>query len=141
MTGMYGTYQHSLDAKGRLFIPARLRDELGEEFFVTISPERCLTAYSIKSWESMLAKISERPKMDQRKVRSIFSHAAPVELDGQGRILIPQALRDYAKLSKNVAVVGVGECAQLWDADAWAAVDADETSPEYIASIFEELGI
>ena len=141
MAGMYGTYQHSLDAKGRLFIPARLRDELGDEFFVTISPERCLTVYSNKSWENMLETISLRPKMDQKKIRSIFSRAAKVDLDGQGRILIPQALRDFAGLSKNVAVVGVGEFAQLWDAEAWAAIDADETTPEYIAGIFEELGI
>ena len=141
MAGMYGTYKHSLDAKGRLFIPARLREELGDEFFVTISPEKCLTAYSNKSWENMLETISSRPKMDQKKVRSIFSHAARVELDGQGRILIPQTLRDFAGLNKNVAVVGVGECAQLWDSEAWATVDADETTPEYIAGIFEELGI
>ena len=141
MAGMYGTYQHSLDAKGRLFIPARLRDELGEEFFITISSEKCLTAYSNKSWEHMLEDISARPKMDQKKMRSVYAHAARVELDGQGRILIPQALRNFAGLGKNVAVVGVGECAQLWDAEAWAEVDAGETTPEYIASIFEELGI
>ena len=141
MAGMYGTYQHSLDAKGRLFIPARLREELGDEFFITISPEKCLTAYSNKSWESMLATIGARPKMDQKKIRTIFAHAANVELDGQGRILIPQTLRDYAGLGKNVAVVGMGDFAQLWDAEAWATVDAHETTPEYIAGIFEELGI
>ena len=141
MAGMYGTYQHSIDAKGRLFIPARLREELGDEFFVTISTEKCLTAYSNKSWENMLESISLKPKMDQKKLRSVFSHAARVELDGQGRILIPQALREHAGLVKNVSVIGVGVCAQLWDAEAWAAVDAVETTPEYLASIFEELGI
>ena len=138
---MYGTYQHSLDAKGRLFIPARLREELGDEFFVTISTEKCLTAYSNKSWESMLEKISAKPKMDQKKLRSFFSRAARVELDGQGRILIPQALREHAGLAKNVSVIGVGDCAQLWDADTWAVIDAIETAPEYLAGIFEELGI
>lgn len=141
MSGMYGTYQHSLDAKGRIFIPARLREELGDEFFVTLSTEKCLTAYSIDSWERVLEKISNMSKIKQKKARVLFSHAENCKLDGQGRVLLPLALRKYVGLGKNVTVVGAGECAEFWDADTWAAVDAEETMQENIESVFLELDI
>ena len=139
MTGMYGTYQHSLDAKGRLFIPARLREELGDAFFVTLSTEKCLTAYSNESWEKLLEKVGLMSKIDQKKVRRVFSHAARCELDSQGRILLPQSLREFAGLKKSVTVVGAGECAEFWDSEAWAAVDEAETTPEKIEEVFREL--
>ena len=138
---MTGVYQHTLDAKGRLFIPARLRDELGETFYVTLSMEKCLSAYSAQSWEEFMDKIRAMPKVKQTKMRPLFAHAAKCELDQQGRILIPQALRQFAGLTKNVAVVGNGGYTEFWDADAWAAVDSAETSPENIAEVFRELDI
>ena len=136
---MTGIYQHTIDAKGRLFIPALLREELGETFYVTLSMEKCLSAYSSESWERFMEKIKEMPKAKQIKMRPLFSHAAKCELDGQGRILLTQALRDFAGLTKNVAVVGAGECTELWDSEAWAAKDALETTPENIADVFMEL--
>ena len=84
-------------------------------------------------------KIKAMPKVKQIKMRPLFAHAAKCELDGQGRILLPQALRDFAGLTKNVAVVGAGECAEFWDADTWNAVDNIETTPENIAEVFTEL--
>ena len=141
MTGIYGAYQHSLDAKGRLFIPARLREELGESFFVTLSMESCLVAHSAESWERLMEKYRSLPKVKQTKMRPLFSHAAVCELDGQGRILLPQALRDHAGLKKSVTVVGTGECAEFWDTDTFAIVDAEETKQENIAEIYEELDI
>ena len=136
---MTGIYQHSLDAKGRLFIPAKLREELGEVFYLTLSMEKCLSAYSSDSWGVFMDKIKAMPKSKQIKMRPLFAHAAKCELDAQGRILIPQALRDFAGLTKNVAVVGSGECAEFWDADTWNAVDVLETTPENIAEVFQEL--
>jgi len=136
---MTGVYKHNLDAKGRLFIPAKLREELGEVFYVTLSMEKCLTAYSSESWGKFMDKIKEMPKVKQIKMRPLFAHAAKCELDNQGRILLPQALRDFAGLTKEVAVVGSGECAEFWDAAAWAAVDTVETTPENIADVFMEL--
>lgn len=136
---MTGTYNHSLDAKGRLFIPARLREELGAVFYVTLSMEKCLSAYSSESWDGFSKKIKEMPKSQQIKMRPLFSHAAKCEVDTQGRILLPQALRDFAGLTKNVTIVGSGECAEFWDSDEWAAVDPIETTPEYIASVYKEL--
>ena len=112
---MTGIYQHTIDAKGRLFMPAKLREELGDTFYVTLSVEKCLSAYSAESWDAFMAKIRTMSKMNQIKMRPLFSHAAKCELDTQGRILIPQALRDFAGLTKNVTVVGNGDCAELWD--------------------------
>ena len=137
---MTGEYRHSLDSKGRLFIPARLRDELGDVFFMTLSMDRCLCAYSGESWKMFSEKVSAMPYIDQRKMRPLFAHAAKCELDSQGRVLIPQSLRDYAHLVKNVAVIGCNNHAELWDAEQWDAVCADEMSAENIASVMQELG-
>ncbi|MDR0490739.1 MAG: division/cell wall cluster transcriptional repressor MraZ [Oscillospiraceae bacterium] len=139
MDGMTGTYQHTLDPKGRIFIPARLREELGDAFHVTLSLEKCLAAYSNASWEKFMDRIKSMPKVKQNKMRPLFSHAAKCELDGQGRILLPQALRDFAGLKKNVTVVGNGETAEFWDSDIWVAVDEAETTPENIAEVYREL--
>lgn len=136
---MTGVYRHSIDAKGRLAIPSRIREELGEVFYVTISMEKCLTAYSSASWDRFMDKIKAMPRVKQIKMRPLFAHAAKCELDSQGRILLPQALRDFAALDKNVAVVGAGECAEFWDEDAWDAIDSVETTPENIADVLTEL--
>lgn len=136
---MTGVYEHSLDAKGRLFIPARLREELGDVFYITLSMEKCLSAYSAESWDKFMEKIKSMPKVKQIKMRPLFAHAAKCELDGQGRILMPLALRNFAGLTKSVTVVGAGECAEFWDTEAWQAVDTTETTPENIADVYREL--
>ena len=136
---MTGVYNHTIDTKGRLFIPARLREELGEVFYITIAIQPCLTAYSLSEWEAMKAEVGAMPRSKQIKMRPLFAHAARCELDGQGRILIPQTLREKVGLTKNVAVVGSGLYTEIWDADAWAEIDAAETSPENMAKVFEEL--
>jgi len=139
---MTGIYQHTIDAKGRLFIPARLREKLGETFHVTISfTDKCLSAYSEEGWDRLMARISSYPRVKQKQVRAIFAHAADCELDSQGRILLPQALRAYAGLDKNVAVVGNGETAEFWDADKWAEVDSIETTPEKLAEVALEMDL
>ena len=137
---MTGEYQHSLDSKGRLFIPAKLRDELGEVFFVTLSMERCLCAYSSENWQAFSDKVNAMPYVKQRKMRPLFAHAARCELDSQGRTLIPQNLREYAGLTKAVTVVGCNNNhAELWDSDSWQAIFQLETTPENIAAVMEEL--
>ena len=136
---MTGEYQHSLDSKGRLFIPAKLRDELGEVFFVTLSMERCLCAYSAENWKAFSDKVNAMPYVKQRKMRPLFAHAARCELDSQGRALIPQNLREYAGLTKSVTVVGCNNHAELWDSDSWQAIFQLETTPENIAAVMEEL--
>jgi MraZ protein len=134
-----GEFQHTLDAKGRLSVPARLREELGSMFYVTLSMDKCLSAYSAESWEAFTEKVSAMPYVKQRKMRPLFAYAAKCELDGQGRILIPQNLRDFAGLTKNVSVVGCNNHAEFWDSESWAAVNAVETTPDNIAAVMEEL--
>jgi len=136
---MTGEYQHSLDSKGRLFIPAKLRDELGEIFYITISMDRCLCAYSSDNWDALSARVNAMPYVKQRRMRPLFAHAARCELDSQGRALIPANLRDYAGFGKNVTVVGCNNHAELWDSAAWEEVFRLETTPENIAAVMEEL--
>ena len=136
---MTGEYQHALDNKGRLFIPAKLREELGEVFFLTISMDRCLCAYSAENWQIFSDKVSAMPYVKQRKMRPLYAFAAKVELDAQGRILLPQNLREHAGLTKNVTVIGANNHAELWSSEAWDAVYAEESTPESIAAVMEEL--
>ena len=136
---MTGEYQHALDNKGRIFIPARLRDELGPTAYVTLSMDRCLSVYSEESWNGLIEKVNALPYVRQRKMRPLFAHAVRCEMDAQGRILLPQNLRDWAGLEKNVAVVGCNNHAELWDSESWKAVLEEETSPENIAAVLEEL--
>jgi len=136
---MTGEYQHSLDSKGRIFIPAKLREELGEVFYITISMDKCLCVYSMENWRTLSDKVSAMPYIQQRKMRPLFAHAAKCELDSQGRALIPQHLRAFAGLVKGVTVVGCNNHAELWDSESWASVFAFETTPENIAAVLEEL--
>ncbi|MBR1659378.1 MAG: division/cell wall cluster transcriptional repressor MraZ [Oscillospiraceae bacterium] len=136
---MTGEFQHNLDAKGRLFIPARLREELGDVFYVTLSMDRCLSAYSAASWRIFSDKVNAMSYVKQRKMRPLFAYAARCELDAQGRILLPQNLRDYAGLTKSVTVVGCNNHAEFWDSAAWAEQNAMEMTPESIAAAMEEL--
>ena len=136
---MTGEYQHTLDSKGRLFIPARLRDELGGVFFVTLAMEKCLDAYSAESWQILSDKVNAMPYIKQRKMRPLFAFAARCELDSQGRILLPQNLRDYAGLDKSVTIVGSNNHAELWDTDSWNEKSGGEKIPDNIAAVYEEL--
>ena len=136
MTGEFG---HNLDAKGRLFIPARLREELGDVFYVTLSMDKCLSAYNAASWQDFSDKVNAMPYVKQRRMRPLFAHAAKCELDAQGRALIPQNLREFAGLVKNVSVIGCNNHAELWDSEVWKEIFSTETTPENIAAVMEEL--
>ena len=136
---MTGEYQHTLDAKGRLAVPSRLREELGTVFYVTLSMERCLNAYSSESWQRFSERVDAMPFVQQRKMRPLFAFAARCETDAQGRILLPQRLREYAALTKDVTVVGCGNHAELWDAARWEEQHLLEMTPENIAAVMEEL--
>ena len=134
-----GEYLHALDNKGRIFIPAKLRDELGQTVYITLSMDRCLSVYSTESWNALTEKVNALPYVRQRKMRPLFAYAVRCDLDAQGRVLLPQNLRDWAGLVKNVTVVGCNNHAELWDNDRWRAVFEEETAPENIAAVLEEL--
>lgn len=93
---MTGQYQHSIDAKGRVFIPAKLREELGETFYVTMGMDSCLSVYSDASWAKFTEKFESLPYTKTKAMRPLFANAAKCEPDSQGRILLPQKLRAYA---------------------------------------------
>jgi MraZ protein len=135
-----GEYQHTLDAKGRLFIPAKLREQLGDSFVVTKGLDDCLFVYPQEAWEELEQKIRQLPMSKSRSLQRFFlSSAADVTVDRQGRIVIPPVLRSYAKLERDVVVIGVGERAELWDARRWNAY-TDDLDSESIAQAMEELG-
>ena len=138
---MTGEYKHSLDSKGRIFVPARLRDGLGKIFYVTMSMDRCLAVFAEDDWNDFTRRVGEMPYVKQKKMRPVFAGAVKCELDGQGRILIPAALRKYAGLDKEVFVIGCGNHFEVWDAEVWSRVSEEESRPENIAAVMRELEI
>ncbi len=134
-----GTNQHTIDAKGRLAIPAKLREELGDTFYVTIGPDPCLTIYSNASWERLTARFDQLPYSKARALRPLFSNAVKCEPDSQGRILIPQKLRDYAHLKKDVSVIGVSSRAEIWDSATWQELERQELESGNMLAAMEEL--
>ena len=136
---MTGEYQHSIDTKGRLFIPAALREELGETIYVTISIERALAVYSEEAWHEKEEKFNALPSAQARRIRPLFVNAAKCTLDAQGRILLPQTLRSFANLKKDVMVLGVSNHAEIWDKAEWARVSEIEMDPASLEAAVDEL--
>ena len=117
-----GEFQHTVDPKGRLIVPAKFRDALGEKFVATKGLDNCLFVYPMGEWQALEQKLKSLPftKADARAfVRFFFSGATECEVDKQGRILLPANLRDYAKLDKDVVVIGAGTRVEIWSRDNW----------------------
>lgn len=115
-----GEYQHTLDAKGRLFIPAKLREELGEHAVLTRGLDGCLFLYTQSEWDKLEKAICDLPLSQSRKLqRYLFSSASDVDLDKQGRIVVPPILRKHAGLNKDVTIIGLGHRAEVWDTERW----------------------
>ncbi len=133
-----GEYSHTIDAKGRLIIPAKFREELGDSFVVSRGFDGCLNAYDPDSWMKIKEELSSLPqfKKDARDIiRFFLSGAVEAEIDKQGRILIPAKLREHAGLKKDVILVGVGSKVEIWDSERW-----DNIVPDSIDDRAEELG-
>ena len=137
---MTGTYEHSIDAKGRLFIPAKLREELGVSFYLAMGIDTCLAIYPQETWNRFTEKFASLPMSQSAAMRPLFANASKCELDSQGRIVIPQKLRKYAGLEKDVVIIGVNDRAEIWSADAWNAQEEEEMTPEKMAACMAELG-
>lgn len=138
---LFGGYQHNIDKKGRVFIPAKLRDELGEEFIICrgISGKRCLCVYSMAEWDKLVEQISTLPNTKSSAVkRFLYDGAFSVEFDSQGRILIPLGLREYAALGETAHIIGMHTNLEIWNTELWAE-ENNRYTPESIASIMEEL--
>ncbi len=132
-----GEYNHTIDAKGRLIVPAKFREELGEAFVITNGNDGCLNIYTEEAWETFLGKLKLLPNnRDTRSiVRKFVSQANRVEVDKQGRILIPTVLRDYAELDKDVVLAGAIDKIEVWNKGSWDA----ETNTDDIDDITERL--
>jgi len=119
--GMTGTYCHCADEKGRINFPAKLREQLGATFWIVRgTSERFLSVYSVREWNNVLLQIQDLKGPQGEKIRRwICSGAAEVTPDKQGRILIPQSLRTYAGIQKDVVIAGAGRKAEIWDYNLW----------------------
>lgn len=137
---LIGQFEHNIDGKGRLFIPAKFREELGEAFYVTIGLDGCLSVYSDARWADLTAKFDALPISQARRMRTLFANAAKCEPDAQGRILIPQKLRQYAGLEREVLINGASKCLELWNPARWAPIEAEGLDPDNLAAAMEELG-
>lgn len=137
---MYGKYRHTVDPKGRLIVPSKLRDELGEAFYVTLGLDHCLTVYTEEGWQGILDRYNAMPISQSRKIRFLFANAAKCEPDKQGRFLLPAELREYAGLEQEVTFIGQGGHAEIWDAETYDALERETLTPENLAAAMEELG-
>ena len=138
-----GEYNHTIDDKGRLIIPVKFRDELGSEFVVTRGLDGCLFGYNNSEWEVFEEKLRGLPTTNKEArmfQRFMLSGAASVEVDKQGRILLPQNLRTFAHLEKDVVLIGVAGRIEIWDKETYEAATAIGDM-EAIAENMSALGI
>lgn len=117
---LMGSFQHNIDAKSRVIMPAKFREELGEVFYATKGTDETVAVLSKEAWDEFSAKICALPSAQAKDLKRFwFSSAAELMPDKQGRVLIPQALRDYAHLDKDVMIIGTGSIVEIWDLDRW----------------------
>ena len=140
-----GEYEHSVDVKGRVIMPAKLREDIGENFIVTKGLDKCLFAYSKSEWANFEEKLKTLPLTNKNArdfVRFFLSGAIECEIDKQGRFLIPANLRTYAKLEKEIVIIGVGTRLEVWNKGDWEKYSSEENiSADDIAENMTMLGI
>lgn len=138
---LYGGYDYTVDKKGRVAIPAKLRAEFGETFMISkgIFGKNCLCVYSNEQWDRLVERIGQLPSSKSSAVkRYLYDGAFSVEFDSQGRILIPQTLREFANLESEAHIIGVDTNLEIWDKTTWQEANQEYT-PEAIAAIVNEL--
>lgn len=133
---MYGSYTNTLDSKGRVFVPATFRDDLGDSFILTRGAEdKSIYIYSKEEWENFLGKLKSMKvsKGDNRKVIRYFcKNAVSCSLDSQGRIVIPQDLREKAGLVKDVLFIGTGNRVEIWESEIYESISNDDDIPDIL---------
>ena len=142
---LIGEYEHSLDVKGRLIMPAKLREDMGEKFIITKGLDGCLFGFSQTEWSNFEEKLKTLPLTNKNArdfVRFFLSGAIECEIDKQGRFLIASNLREYANMEKDVVIIGVGTRLEIWNRDKWKTYNSDENiSADEIAENMKMLGI
>lgn len=138
-----GEYNHSIDAKGRMIIPSKFREALGDEFVVTKGLDGCLFVFDQTEWSAFEEKLKSLPitnKEARQFVRFFLAGAASMEVDKQGRILLPGVLREFADITKDVTLIGVGSRIEIWSKERWDGTSNYEDMEE-IAEHMAELGL
>lgn len=140
-----GEFQHALDDKGRLTVPAKFREGLGEDFVITRGLDRCLFAYPRTAWNALEERVKSLPT-EQPEVRAfvrlLFSGAVVAELDKQGRVGLPQQLRSYAEIDRDAVITGASTRVEIWSAGKWAEYSSKfESAYSEIAEKIVGLGI
>lgn len=138
-----GEYNHTIDTKGRLIVPAKFREQLGDSFVITRGFEGCLMVYDMAEWEKVQEKISTQSILSAQARalhRYLIGGAAVCEVDKQGRVLIPPVLREAAKVVKDVVLLGVGNKIEVWSKENWM-LQNDSINIEDIAQQLNEAGI
>lgn len=141
---LIGEYQHALDAKNRMIVPSKLREDLGNKFVITKGLDGCLYVYPQKEWEVLQEKLKTLPltNKDARAfVRFFFAGACEVEMDKQGRGLIPQNLKEYAGIEKEIVSIGVLTRVEIWSKKKWQEYNDSNVDYEKIAEKMSEMGI
>ena len=138
---MIGNFNHNIDAKGRVIIPAKLRDSLGRQFVMTIGFEDCIYLYSLEEWDKLAEKLRALGNKTDlaRQIKRLFqANACDSEFDSQGRTLIPQSFREELDLGKEVVIVGNGEKAEIWSKENWKKTfNKPEFSKENLKKMLE----
>lgn len=135
---MVGRFQHTIDQKGRIFVPSKLRAHLGETVIVAALFVDCVTVYPLPVWERFQEKLESLPYSETHDLlRQISSCADEVTVDSQGRILVPKHLLDHAHIDKDVMFIGAGSRAELWDPEAYEK----RISKKLDVNTFRELGL
>ena len=140
-----GEYRHNIDPKGRLIIPSKFRELLGEQFVITKGLDGCLFVYPLDGWHELEDKLKSLP-LTQRDARAFarifFSGASEGELDKQGRVLLPPNLRTYAHITKETMIIGVGTRFEIWDLDTWQQYNQEsDKSFEQLAELMGQYGL
>ncbi len=136
-----GEYNHTLDSKNRVIVPAKFREELGEQSVLTLGLDRCLYLYPVLEWERVAEQLDQLPgTQEARKMkRFFFSAATPCEIDKQGRILILPKHKNYAGLAKEIVFVGVSKKAEIWSRERYEDLSFDDM--EEAADMISQYGI
>lgn len=145
-TMFLGEYQHSLDAKGRLIIPAKFREQMGEKCFLTLGLDGCIFLFPQSEWEALSHQVTRLPltsKGSRDFSRRFFASANEFEFDKQGRILLPPKLLKELKFDKDVSLVGVSNRVEIWPRERWEATyeDNEENSYEQLAELIADIGL